>query len=141
VRCDLDWLSPPYVAQVIVWTTVRTPGDLGASAAVREDQTDVDMSNNTASLALATPTPAPAPPTTTAPPYKPPVPPRLRGRPVVGTLLVASAPGTWRVCGTAGCRVVGRGTRLLVRRAWVGRKVTVTIERVTLRTAAVRRRG
>jgi hypothetical protein len=108
VRCDLDWLSPPYVAQVIVWTTVRTPGDLSATAAVDADQTDVDASNNTASLTLTTPAVAPTP----APPFKPPALPRLRGKPIVGATLVASAPGTWRVCAGSACRVVGRGARL-----------------------------
>jgi hypothetical protein len=139
LRCDLDWLSPPYVAQVIVWTTVRTPGELAASAAVREDQTDVDASSNMTGLTL-TPPPTVAPSTPSAP-SPPTAPPRLRGKPIVGTTLTASATGTWRVCAGGRCRVVGRGAHLLVRPAWVGRIVTVTIGRVSLRTAVVRRRG
>jgi hypothetical protein len=134
LRCDLDWLSPPYVAQVIIWAVVRTPGELAASASVREDQADVDAANNTAALTL---TPV-APPAPTTPPA---VPPRILGEPVVGRMLTASAPGTWRVCARARCAVVGRGARLLVQRAWIGRTVTVTIGAVTLHTSAVRRRG
>jgi hypothetical protein len=136
LRCDLDWLSPPYVAQVIVWTSVRTPGELRASAVVREDQTDVDAANNAAELTLTPPAAAP-----TTPPVQP-VTARLTGPAVVGATLRASAAGTWRVCAAAArCPIVGRGTRLVVRRAWVGRRVTVTIAGVTLRTAPIRRRG
>jgi hypothetical protein len=139
LRCDLDWLSPPYAAQVIVWTIVRTPGELTASAAVGEEQTDVDPSSNTTSLTLSPPVVvAPATPPVRAAPL---VRPRLTGRPVVGATLTAAPAGTWRVCTVVRCPVVARGTQLVVRRAWIGRRVTVTIGRVTLRTAPIRRRG
>jgi hypothetical protein len=140
ITCDLAWLSPPYVAQVTIWTTLRTPGHLVATATVREDQADVNAADNTAGVVLETPIPT-LRPTQAAP--LPPVLPKLVGRPVVGTTLrVSGASGrpAWRVCSPRTCVSAGRGTTLTVRRAWVGRRIIVVIGRTTLRSAPVHKR-
>ena len=126
LRCDLDWLSPPLVADVVIGARVDGPGPATLTATVAGSQSDVDPSNNSTSLTLDAPA-TPPPAITLA----------LLGSPRVGhrisVRLTGAATGQtyrWQTCSKSTCKAVhgAQGPSLLLRRTWKGLRLRVIVQ-------------
>jgi uncharacterized repeat protein (TIGR01451 family) len=83
VVCNLDFIAGDLVARVLIVARVTGSGEIVNSAAVRADETDPDLSNNSATVRLNTPATVPTVPLAPPVPRKPTV---VRGVTKVGSV-------------------------------------------------------